>query len=638
MAEETEGQDIGAEASGGGVDPAAVALALGGASRERADAFLKQQEALIVDQRHHLTEQFKQLRLNIWQQRLGVLLRIATGFVGLAVAAALALMIWDAAHANGLIIEEFSVPPDMASRGISGQVVASQMLDKLTTMQNETIAADVGRSLTSGWGDNINVQIPDTGVSLGEVYRFLREWLGHETHLGGEIYRTESGIAITARTSGDSGTTFTGSEADLDSLVQKSAENVYRKTQPARYDAYLREHDRLAEALATAKVLAETGSNPLDQAAGYSDWAIAAGELHGVDEEIRLYERGEAIGADYPNIWINLGRMEDQTGRPEEAARTWHTALSLVSSHGDELFLANQVPLVKEYVQALLDDETGDYRESSREYADVVQGRLRGYAALPAYLAQAQIGEHELSIARTNNADATPTGTNPAATLRISARARMLFDDATEDWASVLSDAAAFTPSLQKYPGNRTFLPTMMVPLTAYAEARLGKIADAEKLISATPADCYDCLITRARIAELEGQYARADWWFARAVRDAPSIPMAYADWGQSMLDRGDPDGAIAKFTLANQEGPKFSDPLEGWGEALMKKNRSDQALAKFEEADKYAPNWGRLHMKWGEALGYAGKKDEAQKQYAVAAGLDMSAADKAELAKVSHG
>ena len=40
MAEETEGQDTGAEASGAGVDPAAVALALGGASRERADAIV----------------------------------------------------------------------------------------------------------------------------------------------------------------------------------------------------------------------------------------------------------------------------------------------------------------------------------------------------------------------------------------------------------------------------------------------------------------------------------------------------------------------------------------------------------------------------------------------------------------------
>ena len=88
-----------------------------------------------------------------------------------------------------------------------------------------------------------------------------------------------------------------------------------------------------------------------------------------------------------------------------------------------------------------------------------------------------------------------------------------------------------------------------------------------------------------------------------------------------------------AKSALANQKGPKFADPLEMWGEALMKKNRSDLALAKFTEAEKYAPNWGRLHLKWGEALGYAG---EARKQFARAAQLDLTAADKAELARVA--
>ena len=53
MSEETEGQDTGAEAAASGVDPAAVALALGGASREDAHDFLKKQGALVDDQRHH---------------------------------------------------------------------------------------------------------------------------------------------------------------------------------------------------------------------------------------------------------------------------------------------------------------------------------------------------------------------------------------------------------------------------------------------------------------------------------------------------------------------------------------------------------------------------------------------------------
>ena len=88
---------------------------------------------------------------------------------------------------------------------------------------------------------------------------------------------------------------------------------------------------------------------------------------------------------------------------------------------------------------------------------------------------------------------------------------------------------------------------------------------------------------------------------------------------------------------VGNPKGPKFADRLEMWGEALIAKKQPDQALAKFGEAEKYAPNWGRLHLKWGEALANAGRKDEAQKLYALAAGLDLSNDDKAELARQSQ-
>jgi tetratricopeptide (TPR) repeat protein len=98
------------------------------------------------------------------------------------------------------------------------------------------------------------------------------------------------------------------------------------------------------------------------------------------------------------------------------------------------------------------------------------------------------------------------------------------------------------------------------------------------------------------------------------------------------LLAKGDADAAIAEFKQANEKGPHFADPLEMWGEALMQKHRSDLALAKFEEADKYAPRWARLHLKWGEALFYAGKPDEAKKQFAIAAGLDLSQSDKTVL------
>jgi hypothetical protein len=48
----------------------------------------------------------------------------------------------------------------------------------------------------------------------------------------------------------------------------------------------------------------------------------------------------------------------------------------------------------------------------------------------------------------------------------------------------------------------------------------------------------------------------------------------------------------------------------------------------------------GRLHLKWGEAPLYRSKLDDTKKRFAIAAGLDLPAADKTQLAKVSapHG
>ena len=57
-----------------------------------------------------------------------------------------------------------------------------------------------------------------------ELDDFLREKLGHDTHITGEVVRTASGVSLTARAGGAGAETATGAETDLDALVQKSAE------------------------------------------------------------------------------------------------------------------------------------------------------------------------------------------------------------------------------------------------------------------------------------------------------------------------------------------------------------------------------------------------------------------------------
>jgi tetratricopeptide (TPR) repeat protein len=210
-----------------------------------------------------------------------------------------------------------------------------------------------------------------------------------------------------------------------------------------------------------------------------------------------------------------------------------------------------------------------------------------------------------------------------------------------DDWRAALTHMQA-TYAAATAPDSPTkgYLETFYDPWIALTKAKTGDIASAEIMIARTPTDCLLCLRVHARIATEKKDWRGASLWFARAAAAAPSIPFPYAEWGAMLLHHGDYDGAIAKFTLANEKGPHFADPLEMWAEALMLKNRSDLALAKFEDANRYAPNWGRLHLKWGEALIYVGNPDEARKQFVVAAGLDLSVADKSELARMRavHG
>jgi hypothetical protein len=236
VSEETEGQDTGAEAvaSGvAGVDPFAAAMALGGASRDKADAFLDEQRALaanqsalVTDQRHYVRERYKQLVeqveetwLRIWMLRLAVLLRIATAFVGVVIAAGLAFMVWDAAHSNNLRIEPFSVPPDLAARGLTGEVVAARVIDRLNFMQAHTNTARPARSYSTSWGeDGIKLEIPKGGISLAELNSWLHEKIGNDTYVTGEVVRTAAGIQVTARTGQQSTEAVSGADADIDAL------------------------------------------------------------------------------------------------------------------------------------------------------------------------------------------------------------------------------------------------------------------------------------------------------------------------------------------------------------------------------------------------------------------------------------
>ena len=605
--------------------------------RDEVSAFLADQRKMMADQRHHLHEQLKQLHLGIFEKWLGVLLRLATLCVGIAAATGAVMMVRDAANSRGLIIEPFSVPPDLAARGLTGQAVASQVLDTLTELQNHTNSFRPPQSYSNNWGSDLKVEIPETGISLGELRHFLREWLGSDTHITGEVWRTGTGIAIIARAGGERGEPVFGTEEDLGNVIRKTAENVYRATQPYRYANYLdRFYYDVAPVPADAKARLDQAQaiyrrltydpNPLERAWAWNALGTQAWAGRGdAGAAIAYYRTALSIVPDHPT-WLSA--LVQWTWEYGHAAESLAAAERYV-----KVFPENRAQQIR------MASYKGDYAEAAR-----IAALSRANPANPTGY---DIGNWNLGVALASQHDAEGARRVLGEPLRFPslynrtfrARNAVLTLAALQDWQAVLTREPAAEQEMRATQVGWDFdshFNRIMRPWLALAKAHLGDIAGGQSLIATTPLDCYDCVRVRGQIAAIAG--VQADTWFARAIHDGPSLPFAYHDWGRWLLARGKSDEAIVQFTIANQRGPKFADPLEGWGEALMMKNQSHLALAKFVEAEKFAPNWGRLHMKWGEALAYVGKKEDAAKHFARAAQLYLTTSEKSELAKAPHG
>ena len=643
MSEGKEATATKSESNGGAIDPTAVALALAGASRDTADAFLNKQAAfldvqgaLAAAQLGHLHEQNKQIHLDIWEKVLGVFLRLATAFIGLAAAVGAGWLIWNAVSSNDLVIDAFQVPPDLAARGFSGPVMAAKLSDKIAAMQAQTVSQRAPKTYANGLSEGLKLEIPETGVSLSELDRFLRQKLGHDLHIGGEMVHAGNGIALTARVGKDGSATVTGQEAEMDTVVQKLAEQVYRITQPYRFAAWL-SPERVEERVALFKQLA--GSGPASERAwAYVGWGVAATQFQDRQAGRALYLRAQALD---PNNYLIAGLLasnDDFLGHAEESLRGYQRTLALSSAHGRDYSPPERIEFASHGYRAALLSAQGALLEAAEEGRLFTAGGPVSIALnAPGMPVGALYALHQPSAARAELAAYPATasiGQSSSTYSNAILRARLSAALAERNWSAAVAMEGEFVALASRFPGFADEKRTVRDPMIALALAHMGQFAAAEARLRPMPGDCYRCLIARGEVAAMRGQHARADFWFARAVSIAPSSPYAASEWGQALLERGQPDIAIEKFQLANQKGPHFADPLEGWGEALMAKNQSHLALAKFAEADKYAPNWGRLHLKWGEALVYANKKDEAKAQFARAAALDLTPAEKSELAR----
>lgn len=635
-------------------DALAARMALDAATAEETREYLRRQNRLTGLQIENLQKideyETSHLRWRRFNDQMKGALQIMLVLVGAAIVLGIAVALWNASRADGLVVDSFVVPPSYAESGTTGAVVADDMTQKIAAIHDFTNGYSLAHSKDVRESrEDVKVEIPETGVSISEAWRYLRLWLGNEQHLQGNLRNLPDGrIALTVSLGGSDTFTFTGKPGDLDGLEQKAAERIFAAVDPVNIVLYLEASGRTAETLDQAARGLSLFTDNRNLAEAYS---LDADMVHADTGDVRralaldntalvLDPRSTPPHMEALNASHDLGHDEDVLAQAREIAglRQEDNVVSWRTGSG--------YAYVQELGAVSRASETGDFASLS-----VVPCATYCWLATAALLhaeAFAQMHDGAQVVALTTRAQSFgPSGTAEILSTRYADawRARYFIHATTAQWPAAVADARRL---MEDFLADKDWSPALdhlraeilATPLLAHALAAGGDIAGAQRAIDATPSDCYACLRERGNIDALAGNPGGAKYWFARAINAAPSIPFAYADWGAMLLRKGDYDGAIGKFRTANAKGPHFADPLELWAEALIQEDRSDLALAKFEEADKYASNWGRLHLEWGKALMYAGKSQEAKKQFAIASDLDLSAADKSALARLSatHG
>ncbi len=579
---------------------AAVAAKLAGNDpgvARKTEHFLDKQALLLDTQNEHLKAEHA-ARLHFLQgqarevdiRRLGLRLRVGfqlfLALVATAVGFGGVVMVRDAVTSRRVVIEPFHAPPSLAARGIDGAVVAAELLDALSRLQDATRSSSAARSLSGAWTGNIKLDVPETGISLSEISRLLRERFGNDVQIEGDLVETTAGgLALTVRGNGVPAITFEGTATELKQLTGKAAEYVYSKSQPARWATYLTNVGRNEEAIAFSRA-AMAGADPAERPWLLNAWAIGLQSSGGSEREgLGLFRAAVKLQPDY---WVAHSNVQNSLMTLGDEEGAWQAGEAMRAAAGGRPGKAAE-PLYTNWdyltwnLRAWLDATIAD-SEANGGFGTGSQASGPSVADIYTRLHEPESAELALKTSREDPNDPAGAAMIHHVRGRLAAEAGDLATAVAEMevYGTAYSNPAVFT--------NNAGYHCLIAPI----EEAAGHPDRADALLK-TAGTFVDCYRFRADILDGRGDWQGAQKAYAEAVALAPDLPAAYYSWGLALLKHGDLAGAEVKLMDANKRGPHWADPLKVLGDVLTKQGRTKEALAKYDQALKYAPNWKQL-------------------------------------------
>jgi tetratricopeptide (TPR) repeat protein len=567
-------------------------------------AFLRKQSRLLDIQVRHLEEDHE-ARLHFLRgqarevdiRRFGLRLRVGFQLFLVLVAATIgfgiALMIYDGVQSRSVVVDTFNVPPSLEQKGLTGRVVAAGLLDVLSKIQVATRSSVAHPSVVSAWYNDVTIEVPEAGISIGQLERIIKTRFGHDQHIEGDVVvGDKGGYTLTIRGTGILSKTFTTESGNLDLLLQQAGEYVYGQSQPGLWAWYLGDVGRSEEAISFSQSIIPT-ANPVERPFILNAWGNAILTQAAKDANRRaleLYREAVRLDATYLIPMYNIMQVLTNLGREEEVLPVGEQLLKAAGGRpgraDENLFQYWDMALWN--LQALRRGFVADM-ESHGGLGSITESN--GSEGLT--VAQVDVLLHDVDAARSQLLT-TKYDDKSAPDRAGAALARGLLAAEVDDRAAAASEMNVMLEAFRDPVVAVSSTSTICFALPVFDAAGQREKVDAVFAVIGTLA-FVDCTRFKGDMLDAHGDWSGAQQSYAAAVKLASGLPAGYYSWGLALAKHGDLDGAIAKFTVANHNGPHWADPLKAWGDVLVKQGNPKDALVKYDEALKYAPNWRQL-------------------------------------------
>ena len=591
----------------GGANTAAIATALQMGDHDPAltghiASFFEAQSRLTDAQAHHLHVQLARTRLGTAGDAFKVALQGATLVVVLSVVLLLGWIVRDATHDYTLTIETISVPPSLAARGYTAATVAEALRGKIDAVRKVANANSAGETadVHNGRDEGLKVEIPETGLSLDQVQRFLHGYFGHSRILTGAVTDLSGDrIGLDLQVSGADPVTIEGDRHAVDAMLQKGAEAAFGTFDRFNFVLYLAATGREDDALAFAKrnIAAARTTQEL------ADSLSLAGDIDG-DPHAQLARGAAAMEVDptFWGVWEDTSAGSLRLGHDENALR-YFRGLATVRKEDQPRDHQPNFSAIHWRAQYMLSRMVGDYAAELHEVSNAVPRSVGNQSRLTLSI-MPLVELHDCAGAENRLWLATEI---MAVTPYADAKARHDIARCRGDTFSAVAiarqilamDVARAGTGQQQTRG--TALSSIAVidrPRLAEDLIDAGQPNEAATILRTTPNDCYRCERLRGRVDAARGDTRNGDIRFANAIHQAPSLPFAYTDWAAAKLARYDVAGALRLADAALIRSPNYPEASALKGDIETALGNRSAALAAYRRARTLAPAWNIVQNK----------------------------------------